>query len=226
MDLEERKELERELLNEENLHLPIKTIIDQVEIFEKRIPYLKLLKPCLIGDGIKTITESEQRDYINLFLRALDEGRTIKFVPASGAASRMFKKQLSVVSNNPKVNLQSIREDALGGDEDSTDTLKFIENINSFAFYEELKAISKKNGRELDRLIIAGEVSDIIKLVADEEGLNYSNLPKGSILFHAYPGSARTAFEEHIVEAMHYSAGKDKVVRAHFTISPEHEKDV
>ena len=226
MNLEERKELERELLNEENLHLPIKTIIDQVEIFEKRIPYLKLLKPCLIDDGIKVIHEDEQIYYTNLYLDALDDGRAIKLVPASGAASRMFKKQLSVVSNNPKVNLQSLREDALSGDEDSADTLKFIENINSFAFYKELKTISKKNGKELDRLIIAGEVSDIIKLVANEDGLNYSNLPKGSILFHAYPGGARTAFEEHIVEAMHYSAGKDKLVRAHFTISPEHEKDI
>jgi hypothetical protein len=226
MNKEERQGLKNELLNKENLHLPIETIINQIEIFERGIPYLKLLKPCLINDGIKVIPEGEKKDYINLFLHALDEGRAIKFVPASGAATRMFKKQLSVIINNSKVNFQNLREDALRSDEDSIATIQFVENINSFAFYEELKALSAKQGKKLNHLISNGDVSTIVRLVADEEGLNYSNLPKGSILFHSYSEGARTAFEEHLVEAMNYSAGKDKVVKVHFTISPEHEKDV
>ena len=225
MNQEKRKELENELLEEESLPLPINTIIDQVELFEKGIPYLKLLKPCLIGDGIKVIQEDKQKYFINLYLDALDKGRTIKFVPASGAGSRMFKKQLAVITNNPKVNLKNLREDAQRGDRNSIDTLEFFEKIDSFAFYNELKALSTKQKKELDQLVINGEVSVVVRLVAEEEGLNYSNLPKGSILFHAYPEGARTAFEEHIVEAMNYSTGKDKIVKAHFTISPEHEKD-
>jgi hypothetical protein len=226
MNKEERKELENELLNEKNLHLTIETIVGQIETFEKGIPYLKLLKPCLIGDGIKVIPEDEQKGYIDLFLSALDEGRIIKFVPASGAATRMFKKQLSVIINKPNVNLQGLRKDALKGDEDSITTLEFIENFHSFAFYDELKALSTKQGKELNRLISDGEVSAIVRLVINEQGLNYSNLPKGSILFHSYPDGARTAFEEHLIEAMNYSAGKDKIVKVHFTISPEHEENV
>lgn len=226
MNLEERQKLEKELLNEKNLCLPIDLIIDQIGIFEKGIPHLKLLKPCLIGDGIKVISEDEQKKYINLFLHALDEGRAIKFVPASGAATRMFKKQLSVLINNSEVTLKNLKDDARKGDEDSIAALEFIENIHLFAFYDGLKALSAKQGKELNRLISDGEVSALIRMVAAEEGLNYSNLPKGSILFHSYPEGPRTAFEEHLVEAMNYSAGKDKVVKVHFTISPELEKDV
>ena len=226
MNQKERQELEKELLNEENLSLPIDVIIDQIGIFEKGIPHLKLLKPCLIGDGIKVIPENEQKKYIKLFLNALDEGRAIKFVPASGAATRMFKKQLSVLINNSEVNLKNLKEEARKGDEDSLAALEFIENIHLFAFYDELKALLEKQGKELYQLLSDGEVSALIRMVATEEGLNYSNLPKGSILFHSYPEGPRTAFEEHLVEAMNYSAGKDKVVKVHFTISPEHEKGV
>ena len=226
MNQKERQELEKELLNEENLSLPIDVIIDQIGIFEKGIPHLKLLKPCLIGDGIKVIPENEQKKYIKLFLNALDEGRAIKFVPASGAATRMFKKQLSVLINNSEVNLKNLKEEARKGDEDSLAALEFIENIHLFAFYDELKALLEKQGKELNQLLSDGEVSALIRMVATEEGLNYSNLPKGSILFHSYPEGPRTAFEEHLLEAMNYSAGKDKVVKVHFTISPEHEKGV
>ncbi|MGB5531213.1 MAG: DUF4301 family protein [Ignavibacteriaceae bacterium] len=226
MNKEDRQELEKELNNEENLSLPIETIIDQIEIFKKGIPYLKLVKPCLIGDGIKVIPEDEQKKYISLFLRALDEGRAIKFVPASGAATRMFKKQLSVIINNSKANFQNLIENARKGNEDSIAAIEFIENINLFAFYGELKELAAKQGKELNHLIGRGEVSTIIRMVATEEGLNYSNLPKGCILFHSYPEGSRTAFEEHLIEAMDYSSDGTKIVKVHFTISPEHEQDV
>jgi hypothetical protein len=226
MDKKEIQELENELLIEKNLDLPIEIIINQIEVFKKGIPYLKLVKPCIIGDGIKIIPGDEQKGYIKLFLSALDERIAMKFVPASGAATRMFKKPLSVLMKNQKVNLQNLKESAARGDEDCMATLEFIENIHRFAFYSELKNVLIKNGKDLENLIRSGKISDIIYFVATEEGLNYSNLPKGGILFHQYPHEHRTAFEEHLVEAMNYSAGKDKVVKAHFTISPEHEEKI
>jgi hypothetical protein len=138
----------------------------------------------------------------------------------------MFKKQLYVLINNSEVTLKNLKDDARKGDEESIAALEFIENIHLFAFYDELKALLEKQGKESNQLLSDGEVSALIRMVATEEGLNYSNLPKGSILFHSYPEGPRTAFEEHLVEAMNYSAGKDKVVKVHFTISPEHEKGV
>ncbi len=200
--------------------------VEQIKIFEKGIPFLKLIKPCTIGDGVKVIPEADQEEYINIFSSALDEGRMIKFVPASGAATRMFKKQLSVLSRFGSVKLDRIKDLADKGDEDCKAVLEFYNNIHRFAFYNELKKVAKKNGNEIAKLISDGNISEIIRLVTDVGGLNYANLPKGCILFHSYAVGARTAFEEHLIEAMNYSAGKDKIVKVHFTISPEHEAEI
>ena len=226
MNKEEIAELKNELKEEENLALPMEAIIEQIEMFEKGIPPLKLDRPCTIDDGIKTIPESEHNKYINIFKIALDEGRVLKFVPASGAGSRMFKKQLSVLSKLSEVNLLKLTERANSGDKDCEATLEFIKNINRFAFYEALKKVVLNKGRDLDDLIKKGRIAEVITFVTDESGLNYANLPKGCYLFHNYPDGARTAFEEHLVEAINYAAGKDKLARAHFTISPEHEEEI
>jgi hypothetical protein len=224
MEKKELTKLRNELLEEKNLDLPVKKIIEQIEIFRNGIPYLKLVKPCTIADGIKVISENEHNSYISLFKLALYAGRVIKFVPASGAATRMFKSQLSILVSNNQLGIKTLTERALNGDADSKLALQFFENIHRFAFYEELKNVISRDGKKVDELISQGNVSEIINYVTTEIGLNYSNLPKGCILFHKYPQGARTAFEEHLVEAINYSASNDGKVRVHFTISPEHEK--
>ncbi|MEJ2105006.1 MAG: DUF4301 family protein [Ignavibacteriaceae bacterium] len=222
----EKRELEKELRKEKNLPIPVEKILEQIEIFKIGIPYIKLYKPCLVGEGIKVISDDKQQEYINLFTDALDKKDIFKFVPASGAATRMFKKQLAVLLDDPEIDEKKLKSSVSKGDEESLATLDFFENLNRFAFYDELKSFSIKNSYDLEELIGNGEVADVVRLVATEEGLNYSNLPKGSIPFHYYPEGSRTAFEEHLIEAMNYVANKDGEVRIHFTISPEHEKDV
>ena len=226
MNNKEFEELKKELLAEIGLLLSPDEIVEQIKIFEKGIPFLKLIKPCKIGNGVIVIPEADQEEYINIFSSALDEGRMMKFVPASGAATRMFKKQLSVLSRFESVKLDRIKDLADKGDDDCKSVLEFYNNIHRFAFYNELKKVAKKNGNEFAELISDGNISEIIRLVAEQSGLNYANLPKGCILFHSYADGARTAFEEHLIEAMNYSAGKDKVVKVHFTISPEHEAEI
>lgn len=218
--------LKNELIAEVELPISAEKIIEQIKIFEKGIPFLKLSKPCRIGDGVKAISEANQNHFTKIFIQALDEGRVIKFVPASGAATRMFKKQLAVLGKHSHLSLNKIKELSDCGDEEYKATLEFIENIHRFAFYNELKKVVEQNGKSLEDLIENENVSQIIRLVAENIGLNYANLPKGSILFHSYPDESRTAFEEHLVEAMNYASGKDKAVKAHFTISPEHEIEI
>ena len=218
--------LKNELLAEDSLELSADQIIEQIKIFEKGIPYLKLIKPCVIGNGVKVIPETEQIDYIKLFNSALDEGRVIKFVPASGAATRMFKKQLTVLVKHGKIDFKKIKELAANGDEDCLATLDYFENIHRFAFFNELKKIVEKSGKKIDDLLAKESVSEIIRFVSEDIGLNYSDLPKGCIFFHSYPEGSRTAFEEHLIEAMNYAAGKNKIVKVHFTISPEHEEEI
>ncbi|NWG28596.1 MAG: DUF4301 family protein [Ignavibacteriaceae bacterium] len=222
----EIENLKEELLKEQHLEIPVEKILAQIKIFEKGIPYLKLVKPCTVGDGIKIISANEQQKYINIFHSALEEGRIIKFVPASGAATRMFKKQLSVLVKYDNPTFREIKDLGDNGDEDCKATIEFFENIHRFAFYDELKKVISKSGKQLEDLITKEKVADIVRFVAESVGLNYAKLPKGSILFHSYLDGARTPFEEHLIEAMNYSAGKDKMVRIHFTISQEHETEV
>ena len=226
MQLNEIQELQNELSLEKNLDIPIKLILEQIAIFKKGIPSLKLIKPCIISDGVKIFSDSQIDDYIMKFKSALDDGRVMKFVPASGAASRMFQKQLAAAVKADDSDFNKISEKAASGDEDCKAALEFFYNIKHFAFYKELKKMLSKEGKNLEDLIKNKNILDLIKCTSDSNGLNYANLPKGSILFHSYPEGPRTAFEEHLIEAMNYSAGKNKTVKVHFTISPEHEVEV
>ncbi|MCW9065475.1 MAG: DUF4301 family protein [Ignavibacteriaceae bacterium] len=226
MNNKELEDLKKEILAEPELLLSPDEIIEQIKYFEKGIPFLKLVRPCTFGDGVKIVTKVDQDEYIKNFLSALDEGRVVKFVPASGAATRMFKKQLAMLTSFESIELDTIKDLADKGDDNCNAALKFYNNIHRFAFFNELKKAVKKNGKNVDELISNGNISEIIRFVIDAAGLNYSNLPKGCILFHSYIEGSRTAFEEHLVEGMNYSAGEDKVVRVHFTISQEHEEEI
>jgi hypothetical protein len=226
MNNNEIENLKKELSNESELMISPDEVINQINTFEKGIPFIKLVRPCTIGDGIKVIQKKNHKDYIEKFAHALNGGRVIKFVPASGAATRMFKKLLSIIARFEKVDFNELTELARKGDEDCKATLEFFNNLQRFAFYDELRKKTEENGNKLDDFITDKNISELIQLVAESDGLNYANLPKGCIFFHSYPDGARTAFEEHLVEAMNYSAGNDKVAKVHFTISPEHEKEI
>jgi len=226
MNINELDNLKNELQTDKNLDVPANKITEQVKIFERGIPFLKLLRPCIIGDGVKVLAKNEQERYIKIYYSALDENRVVKFVPASGAATRMFKKQLTVLVKHGKIDLKKIKELAGNGDDDCLATLDFFENIHLFAFINELKNKVEKSGNKIDDLLENESVSEIIRFVSEDIGLNYSNLPKGCIFFHSYPEGARTAFEEHLIEAMNYAAGKNKIVKVHFTISPEHKEEI
>ncbi len=127
MNNKEFEELKKELSAESELQLSPDEVIKQIKTFEKGIPFLKLVKPCTIGDGLKVIPKAEQEEYIKIFSSALDEGRLIKFVPASGAATRMFKKQLSFLTKFESIKLDRIKELADSGDDDCKATLELYQ---------------------------------------------------------------------------------------------------
>ena len=226
MNSKELEELKKELSEKDDLVRSPEKIIQQIKTFETGISPLKLVRPCTIGDGIKTISENEKEYFIKIFQTALDDGRVIKFVPASGAATRMFRKQLSFLSRFEKIDFNKLKELAHNGDEDCIAAFNFLNNIDRVAFFTKLVDLTEEKGKNIPELISEENVTELIRLVTDDDGLNYANLPKGCILFHYYPEGPRTAFEEHVVEAINYSADKDKVAKIHFTISPEHESEI
>ncbi len=197
----------------------------QIEQFKNGFPYADLQAPATPQKGIvqlsKTDVDSLVKDYKSLILNE----DIIKFVPASGAASRMFKRLFAFSES-----FQGTSDDfeKLTGDQSPESVFYFFDNLGKFSFYEELKNIIAKDGKDIGDLLAAKDYKTIVDYVLNDNGLNYGSLPKGLILFHSYDDEQRLAFEEHIVEAFNYCLNEN-TVKLHFTVSPEHmvlfEKD-
>jgi hypothetical protein len=199
-------------------------VISQIEIVKKGFPYTRLLRPCTVGDGITVLPEADLDRLGETFSKAALSGRAMKFVPASGAASRMFKLLLSFNNRYGQIDEKEIREKAQKNDPDHVAFLKFIKGIKKFAFYDDLKSAMSRDGLDTEDLISKGQYKSILEYVLTSKGVNLAHIPKGLIKFHSYPGTSRTPFEEQLVEAIEYAMDKKKVVRIYFTVSPEHEE--
>lgn len=183
----------------------------QLTCFEKGFPYLDIVGPASVEKGIKVISADDEKTYLDAWETYLSGSKkVIKFVPASGAASRMFK-DLFAFLNAPY-------------DEPSTDfEKKFFDNITKFAFYNSLDAVCKKNeGKGVADLIATGCYKSIVADLLEEKGLNYGNLPKGLLEFHNYASTSRRPIEEHLVEGFLYARNSSNEINIHFTVSPEH----
>lgn len=187
-------------------------IAEQLACFEKGFPFLKLSAAASVENG--GIMKAEDKDF-ERYLAAWDaykdgEKKIVKFVPASGAASRMFKNMFEF----------------LGADYDKPTTdfeKKFFDHIHDFAFYNDLNAACMDNtGKNIDALLSEQNYKAIVSNLLEAAGLNYGALPKGLLKFHRYADGVRTPLEEHLVEGALYAAGKTGEVNVHFTVSTEH----
>ena len=185
----------------------------QLENFRKGFPPIQLIAPARVGDGIIRLTDQQSKEYAEKYMKIQKDLTTIKFVPASGAASRMFKSLFEYLN----------REENAGIDPDP-EVREFVEGIDKMALEKDLEEALWQRGLDLGKLISEGEFTEIIKAVLEEEGLNYGHLPKGLIKFHKYENECRTPVEEHLVEAAEYCRNSENGVHLHFTISPEHEE--
>ena len=183
----------------------------QLEFFKNGFPYASLDRPAMPDDGIRVLNEQEQEQFIRLFESSAPQIDLLKFVPASGAATRMFK-DLFEWKNALSRGILSLTPSAR----------EFLNNLDKFAFYSELKKTLVSQGIDLQKKITPDQYPVILSAFLDPEGMNYGSLPKGLILFHAYPGGARTPLEEHLTEAALYAKGIGNRCRLHFTVSPEH----
>ena len=166
----------------------------QIENFRRGFPSLEVVAAASPNDGIKVLSPEERDGYAEAYDAERACLKVVKFVPASGAATRMFKELFEFVNENKR---------GKGID-------KLLDNIQNFAFYPELKAVVKDWTDE--KAVVSAIVS---------EGLGYGSLPKGLVTFHAYADGSRKAVEEHLVEAAQYCASEG-CARLHFTVSPEH----
>ena len=182
----------------------------QLGQFKTGFPFLKLEAAAAIGHGIVAPDNKEGKQYVEAWPQYKAAGkRVVKFVPASGAASRMFKDMFAFVDADY--------------DKPTTDfEKKYFDNIEKFAFYGELDAVCQKNnGKGIKALMAEGNYKAVAANMLKAEGLNYGQLPKGLLLFHNYPEGPRTPMEEHLVEGALYAASNGEA-HVHFTVSHEH----
>lgn len=187
-------------------------INEQLDSFAKGFPFLEIVASASAENGILPLPKEQQAGYMRAWDSYLaGDKKIVKFVPASGAASRMFKGLYAFLS--------------AGYAEPATEFEKdFFEHITRFAFYEALNGKCLLNkGISVDGLIKEGEYKTIVSNLLEPKGLNYGQMPKGLLLFHAYPKSVRTAMEEHLAEGAMYAKNDKGEVNLHFTVSPEHK---
>jgi len=213
---EDHKQIREHGIREEQLQ-------SQVALLKKDESFLTLERPCTLGDGIIAIPDDDIQNLPARQNHAAQEGRFIKFVPASGAATRMFKVLVAYLQDNSDVTREQVVHRADNGDEDAKAVRYFFDNLTSFAFYDELSELMKRDNLDPDRLREQGAVAPFLHYLLTDRGLGYADLPKGLLSFHRYPEAARTPLEEHLVEAAHYVQDLSRTCRLHMTISPEHE---
>ncbi|UKK54670.1 DUF4301 family protein [Prevotella sp. E2-28] len=182
----------------------------QLKEFETGFPFLKLEAAAAVGNGIVAPNTDERKTYVKAWEDYKAAGkRIVKFVPASGAASRMFKNMFAFVDADYNVPTTDFEK-------------KYFNEIENFAFYEALDAVCQKNeGKGIKALMAEGNYKAVAANMLRPEGLNYGQLPKGMLLFHKYPEGARTPMEEHLVEGALYAASNGEA-HVHFTVSHDH----
>lgn len=167
----------------------------QLARFRDGFPYLDVVRPASVGDGITSLGEDRLSGLSMRYESACDSCRVVKFVPASGAATRMFKELFGYLASGTP----------------NAVTDKVLSSLNKFAFYEALNKTLPSNPDD----------TVIIRNIVEDSGLGYGKEPKALILFHRYPDEVRTALEEHLVEGAGYASCGGKAT-VHFTVSPEH----
>lgn len=197
-------------------------IQQQVRLFEKPPSYLKLLRPATLGDGIKKVDADEAGLLITDYEQQILTGRCLKFVPASGAASRMFKFLLSALNGKARITKDEVLREARENEGEARELLTFMDDIRRFAFFDDLRSALAEKGLAMEDLLEKGDFTDVVDLLLTDRGLGYADLPKGLLKFHSYPEGSRTAFEEHLVESVSYAADGTGRCRLHFTVSPDH----
>ncbi len=196
----------------------------QAELFRNPPPFAELVRPALLGDGIHRLTPAQKKTALEKYKKAVRKGRFSKFVPASGAASRMFHLLMKFFQREPFSEVD-LKKEVLEGKGESRQFLEFMDALSRFAFFDELGRVLSRNGRDLEMLRREGRFQDILRALLLPEGLNYSQKPKGLVRFHGYASGGRTPLEEHLVEGVQYAQDGSKRCRIHFTVSEEHEKD-
>ncbi|MCF6294544.1 MAG: DUF4301 family protein [Flavobacteriaceae bacterium] len=198
--------------------LTIEKVNAQIQLFKTGFPLINLKERATIGNGILKLNKKEKEEYITYFNGKRDTTSMLKFVPASGAATRMFKFLFSFIkeynADKESINSYINRKKA-------TELSIFIIGLKYLPFYYKVKQQLYKDFKDFDSLSNNKQIELFIKMMLQKSKLNYGDFPKGLLPFHQYRNHIATAFEEHLFEAAYYASSNNKA-NLHFTISEKH----
>ncbi|MEN8225421.1 MAG: DUF4301 family protein [Bacteroidota bacterium] len=190
--------------------ISIREIDTQIDNFRNGFPFVNLVAAATPDHGIHVPDTEKTASLISAFDKFSTTYSIIKMVPASGAASRMFKKLFAF-----------LEDEEAGAD---PEIKQFLEQIEDFAFYPALKKVLADDDYDIEQLLAEGDYKTVIRYLLSGTGLDYASLPKGLLLFHKYEDNIRTPLEEHMAEGLEYSKDQNRLVHLHLTVSPEHKE--
>ncbi|GAA4308580.1 hypothetical protein GCM10023115_36810 [Pontixanthobacter gangjinensis] len=195
--------------------ISIQEVEEQIAIFKRGNIKVNITEAATVGKGISQVEAAEKHELIKFYDEEKDNFSILKFVPASGAASRMFKS-LHQFADEFDPEKHELREylDSTG----DSDLRKFFNHFEKLPFYEHAVEKAKKNNSGYSDLSSDSQYKVLVKTILESDGLFLSNLPKGLVPFHKYSQHTATAFEEHLFEAAKYIA-VDGVAKLHFTVA-------
>ncbi len=199
--------------------LTVDKVFSQIEIFKKGIPFVPLRSAATLDNGILKFTEHYQSELTKLYDSRVSNLETVKFVPASGAATRMFKELFKFLDNYDceKESLNSYTNH-----EKANAIRLFLIGLEKFPFYNTVMEKVKNAYPKFESLSEGRQLYIFVEMMLREKGLNYGDFPKGLLPFHKYTNSTATSFEEHLYEAAGYNTNDRAESKLHFTISKDH----
>lgn len=203
---------ESDKIHLEEKGISIEQFQKQLNNFKEGFPFLELAGAASVEKGILVVSPDEEQKYLDDWdkYKSSVNKKVIKFVPASGAASRMFKDLFEFLDMAYDVPTSAFEK-------------TFFDGLTKFAFYNDLDKVCEENEKKnIKELLAAGHYKAIVENLLLPKGLNYGNLPKGLLRFHRYEDRERTPVEEHLVEGSLYAKNDSGIVNLHFTVSPEH----
>ncbi len=191
----------------------------QLRVLASPTAWTVLERPCTLEDGIERLEPERVEALLEEHARAAESGRVSAFVPASGAATRMFKDLVSASEQPGGLEPERIRADSSPA---ARALVRFVEELPRFAFADALDAELRRRGHALAQVREAGPWSVLLDALLAPDGLDAGRAPKGLLPFHREAGEVRTAFEEHLIESCALASDAHGERRLDVTVSPEH----
>ena len=196
----------------------------QLEIFQRDSAFVTLKRPCRTGDGIVQLSQAQLESCLAAHEDAAERGRFMKFVPASGAATRMFQCLYQALARSRDDLRAALKSGSDGTTADLDGFANFIRERRRFPFYHLwCETCRRRLGRPLEALLESGDTHAALTTLLDGDGLGYGHLPKALIPFHRHGDGPRTALEEHLVEAAATVRDGRGGCQVHFTLGGDGE---